>query len=858
MNKVSLPSAFAVLILALALSAPSSAYSGETERPIIWVKPSDRSDILQKIEQSPWAAELFQSLQARADEATSDSMAERREKLMALPLVWSEQAGTTPTLRTYSNKSWPRGEQGEKLKWGHPRAIQEAMMKGLQDGVDCGVLYYLTEQQKYAECAADILFTFVNALARTKIVEEAPREPLPLNGGWIYPNNHLLEARVVGAQIPIIYDFIYPYLTNDGKSYDLASGELRPFDFDAAQRVFKTYISLALNKGLYDSNWPVLESSSLVHNILALDDENERAERLPYYLDKDTKQQASLNTVAKMYANPGDIWPESLGYSRHVTALSIYLMTALDRIYPDLGLGKRYPNIPESLTAFYNLQFPNGDYPFFGDGHRHYEVEYDFYEMALQLATINGNESQMRAFSDFLSSSMANDKYDRGVLQTRGYGASPYFTPLQLLWSLQILDGNKTANIEPSRPRTNRLPHAGMTIQRNISEEQAVKDSLMAFTAGGSYIHGHATGMDMELYGQGYVLGIDGGKGGYGTDIHENYYRLFAAHNSVISNGASGSHGGWINMGIDRVKLVTLEPALGDKAVSPDHSFTTSEFHDEFNLVAPADHQRTIALIRLSDKRGYYLDIFRARSDTAGQYHDYLYHNIGDTLKITSDGNPLAMSPDQDRYQASDQIPWENHEVYQHPGWHFFSDVKSSTLSDGPYEATFTAGKLGKKPVMMRALIPSGLDTEITRMKAPKAYGAAKPYNEKPLPVFALRHKGEAWENPFAVVYESYTDQPAIKSVERLMKDGEFKGVKVTSNVEGHSYVQYVLIQESIDDDYVNEESGIAFKGRFAVVTLDQHGNWLEAYIGSGHHLNYNDLTLNADEHSHAAYLEKR
>ena len=831
-------------------------YAAEQERPFIWVKASDRPDILQKIDQNPWANELFQALQERADEATSDSMIERREKLMALPLVWSEQHDSTPTLRIYANKAWPRAGKDEKLKWGHPRAVQEDMMKGLQDGVDCGVLYYLTEEIQYAECAADILFTFVNALAKTEIRKEAPRDYLPLNGGWIYQDNHLLEARIVGAQIPIIYDFVYPYLKSGGQVYDLASGKLSDFDFDAAQSVFRTYISLALNKGLYDSNWPVLESSSLLHNILALDDEKERAEKLPYYLDKDTEQQASLNTVAKMYKNPGDIWPESLGYSRHVTTLSIYLMTALDRIYPELGLGKRYSNIPESLTAFYNLQFPNADYPFFGDGHRHYEVEYDIYEMALQLATINGQEDQASTFSDFLSSSMVSDKYDRGALAPRRYGASPYLIPLQLLWSLADLDGDKNENVEPPRPRTVHLPHAGMTIQRNISDKQPTEDSLMAFTAGGSYIHGHATGMDMELYGQGYVLGIDGGKGGYGTDMHENYYRLFAAHNSVISNGASGSQGGWVNMGINQVTPVALEPTVESAGVSPDHSFATSEFYDEFNLVAPADHERTIALIKLSDKRGYYLDIFRARSDTPAQFHDYVYHNIGDTLDITTSGETVAMSNDEDRYQASDQIPWENHHVYQHPGWHFFTDVESSSSSDGPYEVTFTASKLGDKPITMRALIPAGLSSEISQMNAPKSYGAAKPYNEEPLPTFALRHEGEAWSNPFAVVYESHTDKPAVKSVERLMADGIFKGVKVSSHVEGHELIQYVLMQESIDDEYTNEELGIRFKGRFGVITLEGDGTLRNIYIGNGHHLNYGDFTVSADNTTHAAFLE--
>jgi len=295
---------------------------------------------------------------------------------------------------------------------------------------------------------------------------------------------------------------------------------------------------------------------------------------------------------------------------------------------------------------------------------------------------------------------------------------------------------------------------------------------------------------------------------------------------------------------------------VGSTGVSPDHSFATSKFYDEFNLVAPADHQRTIALIKLSDSRGYYLDVFRAKSDTPGQFHDYLYHNIGEGLNITTGGETLAMSGDEDRYQASDQLPWLNHDVYQHPGWHFFTDVESSISSDGPYEVTFTASKLGDKPITMRALIPAGLSSEISQMNAPKSYGAAKPYNEEPLPTFALRHKGEAWSNPFAVVYESHTDVPAVKSVERLMADGIFKGVKVSSQLEGLELIQYVLMQESINDEYINEELGIRFKGRFGVITLEEDGTLRNIYIGNGHHLNFGDFTTTADKTSHAAFLE--
>lgn len=838
------------IITASVSAAAQTAESEDIVRPSIWVKPADRIGIIRKVNTQEWAKSLYFELGRRAASVASDDLATRRKNLETLPFIWPNGKSETPILPFF------------RIEGGGTRDQQNAITKSLHDGVDCGVMYFLTQEDKYAKCGADVLFTLINALKKMPVSEIKHH-----NAGWMYPKDHLYEARVVGAQLPIIYDFVYTYLKQGGKVYDIASKKLVAFNFEDAQDVFKTYIDLALNRGLYDSNWPVLESSSLVHNIMALDDASEIKKNLAYYTHIDTKNQASLKKVSEKFVNEGDIWPESFGYSRHVASFSVYLMTLLDRYDRTLKLGSKYPNIPYSFKSFYDLQFPNGDYPFLGDGHRTYDVMYSALEKSYSLATLNGNKEQQAFFGDYLNASIKSGDYNRGKLKPRNFYPSPYYTPTQLLWFENELITTGAVDIARPRPRTKRLEFAGINIQRSISEADPVKDSLMGFIGGGSYIHGHASGIDMELYGQGYVLGVTAGKSQYRTDIHENYYRIFAAHNTVISNGASASKGDWIQLGIEPVTQEISEPAVGEPGVSSKHSVTRSNFIDAHNLVAPAKHQRTLALIRLTDTSGYYLDIFKAKNmpsstPTDGslpqEFHDYIYRNIGESVKVFQNGNKVRLKNDKKRYQASAKLPWELQKKYRHPGWHFFDELKSSEISTNSYEALFEASKLGKDTIAMKAFIASGFNTQITTAESPKAHGVPKAYKEKSVPTMVLRRSGEAWNSPFVVAYESGTKQEnyAIQSIDNLVNDGVFKGVKVNVKADGKSLTQYIVSQDKLDDVYENKELNIRFTGQFAVITVDSKRVPVDMYIGSGRLLMFKDYSLQVKDNSNSAYRQ--
>ena len=840
----------AISITAFAAATDASAQPAATaSRPSIWVTQAERPAILKKIDENAWARDLYTALKTRTDEAAPGTLAERRARILDMPLVPSNKPGSALILMTFTRH--PDGPSAKGTKWGFAAEESTRTLKGLQDAVDCGVLYYLTDDENYAICAADMLHLFVSTFKTLSTPEEED-----FNSGWLYPD-HLLEARIVGAQVPIVYDLIHDYLAKGGQVYDASSNQLQSFNMEDAQFVFRTYADLALNRGLYDSNWPVLESPSLVHNILALEDPQERAKLLEHVLENDTWRQPSLKTLNRKFTAPGDIWPESVSYSKHVSGLMIYTLTLLDRTSQGLDLGRKYPNILGSYDTFYDIQYPNGEYPAFGDSSRRLQTDYMTYEIALYLMQMNDNAAAQQKIKDILSSSIAGNHYDRSALPRRTYGAAPYFDPLKLLWSTPDLAGANSVDLAPPRPQTLYLGHAGIAIQRNEHTSMPERDGLMAVLGGAAYIHGHASGIDLELYGRGSVLGVESGKGGYATDLHENYYRLFAGHNTVISNGASAAMGEWVNLGTDTAKIAAVEPAPRTEPVSAKYSFTTLQFHDQFNLVAPADHERTVAIVRLNDTHGYYLDVFRAKSDNADQFHDYLYRNIADTFFVVSNGEDLAFTSDPDRYADKFDQVWARNKSFIHPGWRFFTNVQSTKATDAPVTAEFIANSLGDHPARMRAIFPAGLPVEITRVTAPPSTAAQPPYDKKTLPALVLRHQGEAWSNPFVAVFEPGGGTSAVQTVERLMQDGRFKGVRVKSKVDEREFVQFIIAQEA-GETFAHDALPLKFDGRFGILTLSDTGEVVDAYIGEGRALSFGQFSLEAAPDKTSAYWSSK
>jgi hypothetical protein len=804
---------------------PNEIHSQQKQRPFILVKSSERNKILEKIDTQPWAKQIYQDLKLTTDVEVAKFYKNPEAYIKQLPFNWAKKNHDDfpPFFKTthVANGVQENLDNATDEEW----KPAELLITYLQVALDCGDMYYLTQDEKYAYVASSILYSFLKSVQQSEVSSWRHR------GGWLFPYDGFREVRVIGYRLPLIYDFIHAYLKKEGKAFDIIKNKKVNFPFEDAQKVFKAYANITINYGQTGSNHCALEAPSLVFNALAMDDETERDKWLSYFLTESTENQDALNVMVKNYKNEGDIWPETSQYLNHTTSILVRLMLVVNKYKPSLKLGEKYPNVLYALPRLDYFVYPNNEIVRWGDGHRSAHAPYEAYENAYALAKMDGLTAIQDKFAPLISRAITKGKYKREGTEA-------------LFWYSDSFE-NESTTIDLFR--TDRVYHAGIVLQRNLSTTNNPKDGLMCFVGGAHMVHGHAGGMDMELYGEGQVLGVDNGRNRYGVDLHENYSRIFAAHNTVIVNGSSQGEGGWVNLGMNKIQLIVLEPEVGVKGVSPYHSFSQTSFKDDRGDKAEAIQERTLALIRTSPTTGYYVDVFRSKSKLPNEYHDYLYHNIGDKLVFENKDMDFEKTPD--RYMANANKVWKRNKQYRNPGWHFFEDVKTSKVYENPVKVTFHTKKLSQGDIFMQLHIPSFKNRTYTKVKAPITFESPEPYDKKLTPTLVIRNEGEAWNNPFVVVYEPFNEneKTAIKSVEKLEENEIYKGLKVKSSTPSAKLIQYVITQ-SKNEVFNDQDLGIYFKGTFAVITLDENKKLKSIYIGEGEKLTYNDKTIQSDE----------
>ena len=793
-------------------------------RPFIWVRDSEKVGILAKISGNAWATSVYNGIVSRVATDVASHQSNRDTFLRQLPVEWS--------LATPKFKTIPAFEES---------SVRFPAEAKFNDALDSAVLFYLTGDAKYARCAGDILHNAVKTLLPVTASASTG------NGGWIFQTDFLKEARVTGTQLPMVYDFLYAWLQTN-QVYDVKTASMVNFNFTNAQSVFRKYYQLARDHGQKESNWSALMATTMLNNLLALDSSTERDAAIQIYLTTGSSRQASLQYDYRHYTTSGNIWPESLQYAGAVGSIRSAHMVLLERVDPQLNLFDVYPNLPMSLPRISYLRYPNGEQVSFGDGHRQAGGQpYFQYELVYQHALARGRSNLTTLFGSLINGGVATGDYNRSTLRDYSQLGSQNEV-LQLLWQAATLTESA---VTPELPRTDTLPFAGLSLQRNPTPSNNSSYGLMCFVGGAGYVHSHASGMSMELYGMGEVMGAKSGRDDYGGTLHENYYRLFASNNTVIVNGGSIGEGGWSDIGINTVQNVSMEPQPFAAAVSPDFSFTCSSFADNKGILAEATQQRTMAIVRTSPTSGFYVDLFRSKSTVTNrtattlngtvtnQYHDYIYRNIGDTnIELRADGLTLPLTSQANRFQN------DVGDAYDQPGWRYFTNTTVSYPTSQSVRAQFMATVAGTTRYMDLHM-PAVASREYAKVTSPAIVDAPSPYNSRSAPAVVVRQIGEAWNKAFAAVYEPHFGSTGntVQNVTQLVRSGVVVGVKVESKVGLQNVVHFIVSHATSNETFTDASTGLSFTGRFGIVADFGDGN-TTLYLGEGSALTYRGNTI--------------
>ncbi|WP_282035746.1 InlB B-repeat-containing protein [Saccharicrinis aurantiacus] len=804
-------------ILVLVLLVSTTVLSAQSmQHPVIWGTEADKDAILQKMETYPWANAVITKAKAAIDDIVNTHVSNPDAILNTIPELASDDNLSEAAASANNTK--------------HSKVLNYASYAGM--------VYYVSGEEKYAQFAADILWYYIEELANRSPHNTA------MSGSDFY------DPRAGYAQFAIAYDFVVNFMKTTGtRVYQKSTGSTINYDHVKAQKAVYNIAMNALHEhggndtkyGKMVSNHPILRAPGVLFSILCVDDDTERERMFNVFWNTGTKEQNSFTqTILPMFGAQG-VWPESTSYSfmQNVTLI----LNLVDRLKPSMNVMNGNMHILDGNFLFDNLRLPNRRFVRYGDSHRDIDKTPEIYRYTLNLAMRRGFEAYAQKAKVALRQGYdAKGGYDP-IVPITTFGNYRAFD--QLFWGVDIPELSDS-QIDFQKP-TVIIEHAGVALQRNYVENNNEDYGLCGIIGGAHYVHSHCTGITMELYGAGYIMAANGGLphtlAERSDPIHTGYFWRHAGNNTMIVNGTShGIQSGAWNSNSDLYMNTTVnvaaEPKHLEDPINENFSFATQFLDDQINN---DQQQRTLSTIRTSETTAYYFDMFRSKSLGENNFHDYVYHNLGDEMHIFDISNNELSTSTTNRYQN------DIGDTHQSPGWRFFEDTEvTASIS----EATKVRFDLTTTNTYMNMFTAAGVAREYTKAVGPGTREAKGGYEDKETQIIAIRQQGEAWDKPYVHIFEpSKSINTSVKSVEHLYNGDKIVGAKVNSQIGDKVITDYIICQED-DTEVLNlAEEGISFTGRFAIVRAEQvlDKAYVTLYIGEGTSLVYGEYSLDAD-----------
>lgn len=594
---------------------------------------------------------------------------------------------------------------------------------------DAAHIYSATGDTAYGNMAARVFDTYMQGIYYRHV-------PIDLSHGHMQTLVGMTEFEVIHEdildQLTEMYPLIKPILKTSPAFFN-KEGSNNIKLYDAA---FKKWAQNIIDNGVPHNNWNLFQADFIMKIALILGDDKDYADGKgrQYYIDyichKNSIRQWSMDKLIDFgFDKHSKTWYEAPGYSLGVIKTFTDLANRLDK-YAGIDIFKQHPILIEAAETMPEYLFPNRMNVGFGDTHPNY-LDTRTIDYILDYAGRHKDKELIRRMNNLKNAIMPNPEGEKVDEVVGKYTSKMFYAP-NVSWLVM---------------------RTGMDKQHD----------LMASINGSLGNHQHANGISMELYGKGYVLAPDAGIGKYlygGSDYAE-YYSQMPAHNTVVVDGISSYP-----------VMMSHHPFAIVKTDST--TYTTVSFIEP---ESQAVQQRTVVVVKTSDKGGFYIDVFRShRKDGEDKFHDYFYHNLGQTMSLSDfNDQPLDMQPTEELSFSGGHLSAYSY-LYDKKSTEMKGGVKAKFNIASP-DITMTMWMApSENRTIFQALSPVNMEYE----RMPN-----QPYDIKSQPVltFVARQHGEAWHHPFVAVYEpsSATEPGDIANVDFFTpEEKEAVGIKIT------------------------------------------------------------------------------
>ncbi|SDM69213.1 hypothetical protein [Kriegella aquimaris] len=835
--------------------------------PRLYITQSEKKSLEKTIKKEVWAKEVLQGIHERIDVHVERHETDPEWMVSRLMMYWKTKAtnvyinginyshadgeAPVPTVRFTGSRDYTtnyampelediepymddeRGlylrnktKEGEPLEWVEQSKtgglIHRHNQKMMGLARDAAFLYWLEEDDRFAQFAFDLFDSYMMGMYYRN-------EPIDLMNGHIQTLVGLECFQVIHENTLVyaseLYDFLHHYIEGN-----------HPDKIEKYDTTIKKWINQIIKNGVPQNNWNLHQAKIILKAAMVLQNDDTYADKkgrqyyIDYILNVTSPRQWSLTKFMDYGYDPANgVWAECPGYSFGVTSDLTHFVNDFDNTF-DHNILPYMPIMQKAVKVLPQYLFPNGQTVAFGDSN--YEsLKIGAIGDMIRTAQKNGDAALEKEFTALYRLLTHGPELSNPNRKPRADIGS-FFASKPLVLNPKYSKGNLSDYIT----QTFYAPNVSWHVQRMGQGKDGMMVSLNASLGN----HMHANGINMELYGKGFVQGADPGKGsGYLQPIYLEYYSQFPAHNTVMVDGASS----YTEMlSYHAFDLMGQYPKSEQKeGYYPDITYSDVYFLEPETR---SDQKRLVSIVKTGKETGYYIDIFRSKKQRQGdKFHDYFYHNLGQTMNfMDANGTPLNLAP-------SEEMGFAGGHLY---AFDYMWDKKSVKLEDD-YQAEWKIDMPeGEDDVFMSLWMKGAKGREVFSIKSPpnKAFRAnhGLPYEVDKVPYLTLaaRQHGAAWEQPFVSVYEPFTSGEGksivkISSFEDESGNKEFVGLHIT-----HKSGRQDLVFSLANSNKVNYKE-LSTDATYTLIANEENGDWV-IFVGNGTEVIAKGYTISASE----------